>query len=158
MKEYVVDDKINSEFLVNRSVFTDQEIFEKEKEEIFNKYWLFIGHESEVVNKGDFHRKKVGGRNLLFTRGSDDVIRALYNSCSHRGALVCREDKGNSKVFRCFYHAWSFNNQGELVGMPGKEAFPETFNCNGSKNLQEVVRFESFRGFYFVNFDENAIT
>ncbi len=42
--------------------------------------------------------------------------------------------------------------------MPGKEAFPETFNCNGSKNLQEVVRFESFRGFYFVNFDENAIS
>jgi p-cumate 2,3-dioxygenase subunit alpha len=158
MKKYIVEDKLNSEFLVHRSVFTEQEILEAERDEIFNKCWLFIGHESEVQNKGDFHRKKVGGRNLLFTRGNDGVIRALYNSCSHRGALVCRENKGNSKVFRCFYHAWSFTNKGELVGMPGKEAFPETFNCDGAKNLQEVARFEHFRGFYFVNFDKNAIS
>lgn len=158
MKKYVVEDKLNSEFLVHRSVFTEQEILETERDEIFSKCWLFIGHESEVQNNGDFHRKKVGGRNLLFTRGSDGVVRAMYNSCSHRGALVTREKCGNSKVFRCFYHAWSFNNQGELVGMPGKEAFPETFNCNGAKNLQQVARFESFRGFYFVNFDKNAIS
>ena len=149
---------MNSEFLVHRSVFTEQEILKAERDEIFNKCWLFIGHESEVQNNGDFHRKKVGGRNLLFTRGSDGVVRALFNSCSHRGALVCREDKGNTKVFRCFYHAWSFTNKGELVGMPGKEAFPETFNCDGAKNLQEVARFENFRGFYFVNFDKNAIS
>jgi p-cumate 2,3-dioxygenase alpha subunit len=158
MKDYVIDDSLNSEFLVHRSVFTEQEILRKETEEIFSKCWLFIGHESEVSKLGDFHRKKVGGRNLLFTRGSDGVIRALFNSCSHRGALVCRENKGNSKVFRCFYHAWSFDNKGELVGLPGKEAFPASFNCNGSKNLQDVARLESFRGFYFVNFDPHAIS
>ena len=50
MKEYVVDDKLNSEFLVHRSVFTEQEILEAEREEIFSKCWLFIGHESEVPN------------------------------------------------------------------------------------------------------------
>jgi p-cumate 2,3-dioxygenase subunit alpha len=158
LKEYVIEDKLNSEFLVHRSVFTEQRILEMEREEIFSKCWLFIGHESELPNKGDFLRKKVGGRNLLFTHGQDGVIRALYNSCSHRGALVCRESKGNSKVFRCFYHAWSFDNKGQLVGMPGKEAFAESFNCSGSKNLQEAARLENFRGFYFVNFDENAIS
>ena len=158
MKRNVVEDKSNAEFLVNRRVFIDQEILETERDEIFSKCWLFIGHESELANNGDFHRKKVGGRNLLFTRGSDGVVRALFNSCSHRGALVCREGKGNSKVFRCFYHAWSFNNKGELVGMPGREAFPDNFNCDGTKNLQEVTRFESYRGFYFVNFDPTAIS
>jgi p-cumate 2,3-dioxygenase alpha subunit len=158
MKKYIVEDQLNSEFLVHRSVFTDQEILELEKKEIFNKCWLFIGHESEIPNNGDFIRRKVGGRNLLFTRGSDGVVRALYNSCPHRGALVCREDKGNSKVFRCFYHAWSFSNKGELVGMPGKDGFSKSFNCDGSKNLKEVTRMESYREFVFVNFDDNAIS
>ncbi|KAA9027032.1 aromatic ring-hydroxylating oxygenase subunit alpha [Niallia endozanthoxylica] len=158
MKKFVVEDKLNSEFLVHRSVFTEQQILEREKKEIFSKCWLYIGHESEIPKNGDFVRRKVGGRNLLFTRGSDGVVRALYNSCTHRGALVCRENKGNTKVFRCFYHAWSFTNKGELVGMPGKDGFSETFNCNGSKNLKEVTRLESYREFVFVNFDDNAIS
>ncbi|WP_045520684.1 aromatic ring-hydroxylating oxygenase subunit alpha [Neobacillus niacini] len=158
MKRYVLEDKLKSEFSVNRKVFIDQEILEVEREEIFSKCWLFIGHKSELPKNGDFKRKKVGGRNLLFTRGNDGEIRVLYNSCPHRGALVCRENKGNSKVFRCFYHAWSFNNHGELVGMPGRDGFPEDFNCDGSKNLKEVSRLEAFRGFVFVNFDTNAIS
>ncbi|WP_428912021.1 aromatic ring-hydroxylating oxygenase subunit alpha [Niallia sp. Krafla_26] len=157
MEKLVVENKVKPEFKVHRSVFTDQEIFEREKKEIFSKCWLFVGHESEIPNNGDFIRRKVGGRNLLFTRSSDGVIRVLYNSCPHRGALVVREEKGNSKVFRCFYHAWSFKNDGELVGMPGKDGFSETFNCDGSKNLKEVTRMESYREFVFVNFDNNAI-
>ena len=154
----MLEDQLNSEFLVHRSAFTEKEILELEKKEIFNKCWLFIGHESEIPKNGDFIRRKVGGRNLLFTRGSDGEVRVLYNSCSHRGALVCRENKGNSKVFRCFYHAWSFNNKGELVGLPGRDGFPESFNCNGSKNLKEVTRVESYREFVFVNFDDQAIS
>ena len=100
----------------------------------------------------------MGGRNLIFTRSQDGVIRAFYNSCPHRGALVTREAHGNSKVFRCFYHAWSFNNQGELVGMPDKDGFPNDHNCDGSKNLATVQRLENYRGFMFVNFDNDAIS
>ena len=66
-----------------------------------------------------------------YSHAEDGVIRALYNSCSHRGALVTRENCGNTKVFRCFYHAWSFNNKGELVGMPDKSGFPNDHNCDG---------------------------
>ena len=58
MKKYIVEDQVNSEFLVHRSVFTEQEILEVEKKEIFNKCWLFIGHESEIPNNGDFNTKK----------------------------------------------------------------------------------------------------
>ena len=125
MEKYIYEDKQKHKFLVDRRVFTEQEILEKERDRIFSKCWLYIGHESELPKKGDFKRKKVGGRNLLFNRGQDGIIRALYNSCPHRGAMVCREHSGNSKVFRCFYHAWSFDNKGELVGMPDKNGFPE---------------------------------
>ena len=58
---------MNAEFLVHRSVFTEQEILELEKKEIFNKCWLFIGHESEIPNNGDFITKKSRRyENLLF--------------------------------------------------------------------------------------------
>lgn len=158
MGKYVKEDQEKLTFKVNRQAFIDPAILETEREEIFSKCWLYMGHESEVPNKGDFHRRKVGGRNLLFTRSQDGEIRAFYNSCPHRGALVTREKCGNSKVFRCFYHAWSFNNQGELVGMPDKEGFPNDHNCDGSKNLETVNRLENYRGFIFVNFDDNAIS
>src|SRR5699024_12330651 len=72
--------------------------------------------------------------------------------------LVCREDSGNSRVFRCFYHAWSFTNDGKLASMPGRDGFPEDFNDDGSKDMKEVERLESYRGFMFVNFDENAVS
>ncbi|WP_077328483.1 aromatic ring-hydroxylating oxygenase subunit alpha [Virgibacillus siamensis] len=158
MNGYIHDDIEKNEFLVHRSVFTDREILARERAEIFNKCWLFIGHESEVPEKGDYKRKKVGGRNLLLVHSQDDEIRVLYNTCPHRGALVCRENEGNSRVFRCFYHAWSFKNDGSLTGMPGKDAFPDDFNDDGTKNMKAVNRFESYRGFMFVNFDDDAIS
>jgi len=158
MTSYIREDKEKHEFLVHRSVFTDREVLARERAGIFNKCWLFIGHDSELPEVGDFKRKSVGGRHLIFTKGSDGEIRALYNTCPHRGALVCREDSGNTKVFRCFYHAWSFKNDGELVGMPGKDSFPEDFNSDGSKNMTQVKRLESYRGFMFVNFDNDAIS
>lgn len=158
MNSYIFDDKVNNEFLVNRTVFTDREVLARERAEIFSKCWLFIGHESEVPEKGDYKRKKVGGRNLILVRSHDNEIRALYNTCPHRGALIARENEGNSRVFRCFYHAWSFKNDGCLVGMPGNDAYPEDFNNDGSKNMKAVNRFESYQGFLFVNFDDNAIS
>lgn len=154
----IQDNVKKNEFLVHRSVFTDREILARERAEIFSKCWLFIGHETEIPELGDYKRKKVGGRNLLFVHSHDGKIRALYNTCPHRGALVCREDSGNSRVFRCFYHAWSFTNDGKLASMPGRDGFPEDFNDNGTKDLKEVERLESYRGFMFVNFDENAVS
>ncbi|QDI92347.1 aromatic ring-hydroxylating dioxygenase subunit alpha [Salicibibacter halophilus] len=158
MTEIIRDNPEKNEFLVNRSVFTDREMLARERAEIFNKCWLFIGHETEVPGKGDFKRKKVGGRNLVLVHSQDDEIRALYNTCPHRGALVCRENEGNSRVFRCFYHAWSFTNDGKLAGMPGSDGFPDDFNDEGTKDMKAVNRVESYRGFIFVNFDDNAVS
>ena len=158
MNSYIIDDKEKHEFLVHRSVFAKEEILEQEKAEIFDRCWLFVGHETEIPELGDYKRKKVGGRNLLFVHSQDGQIRVIYNSCPHRGALICRENDGNTRAFRCFYHAWNFTNDGKLAGMPGKDGFPKDFNEDGSKNLKTVTRVESYRGLVFVNFDQNAIS
>ena len=64
MGKYVIEDKENFQFKVNREAFTSKEILEKERDAIFSKCWIYIGHESELENKGDFHRRKVAGREL----------------------------------------------------------------------------------------------
>jgi p-cumate 2,3-dioxygenase alpha subunit len=79
---------------------------------IFDRPWLYLGHESEVAEPGDFRARELGLRRIVFVRGKDRVVRALLNSCTHRGAEVCRERRGNAKSFQCFYHGWTFSNEG----------------------------------------------
>jgi len=154
----VVVDEEKHIFKVNRKVFTDEVIFQKEREKIFDTCWFYLGHVSEVEKNGDFVSRKVAGRPLIFNRDSEGNLKVLFNTCPHRGSIVCREHKGNSKTFQCFYHAWTFNNEGKLVGMPGRDAYPSDFNCDNSMNLREVPRFKVYRGFAFVNFDKDAIS
>ena len=87
-----------------------------------------MGHESEVENPGDFRRRTVAGRPLFFVRGRDGKVRVFLNSCPHRGALICRQDVGSANVLQCFYHAWSFNTNGKLIGVPGEDAYGPYFD------------------------------
>lgn len=152
----IIDDSERLLFKVNRSVFTRQDLLEKEKETIFNKCWIYVGHESEVSKNGDFVTRKVAGRPIIFNKDSNGKINAFVNTCAHRGALVCREREGNCKTFRCFYHAWTFRNDGQIIGIPGEEAYPPDWD-KSRMSLHSTPRLEGYRGFYFLNFDKNAI-
>ena len=127
-------------------------MFERERELIFDRCWIYLGHESEVENPGDYRRRMVAGRPLFFVRGRDGQIRVFLNSCPHRGALVCRRDTGNAEVLQCFYHAWTFSTDGELIGVPGEAAYGPGFD-RGELGLKQPPRIESYRGFYFVSFN-----
>jgi p-cumate 2,3-dioxygenase subunit alpha len=157
-KSLIIDDSSNFQFKVPRKAFVDPDIFEMEKKKIFDTCWLYLGHESELPEKGDFKRRRVGGRELIFNKDTEGKINAFLNTCPHRGALVCREEEGRTKVFRCFYHAWTFNSKGNLIATPSAKGYAENFNCSGEANLHEVPRIDSYRGFIFVNFDPNAIS
>src|SRR5690606_5335937 len=123
----IEDDRERGMFRVNRRVFTDAAILEEEWSAIFNKCWLYAGHESEIPNPGDFLTRTIARRPLILVRDQDGTVRALLNTCPHRGNLVCRDKKGNARGFTCFYHAWSFNTSGELVGLPGDDAYSPAF-------------------------------
>jgi p-cumate 2,3-dioxygenase subunit alpha len=145
-------------FRVNRDAYKSPEVFEREMELIFGKCWLYLGHQSELQKIGDFVSRRVGGRDLIFIRGRDGGISALYNNCTHRGARVCRERKGSAKNFSCPYHGWIFNTSGKLVSMNTVHGFPEDINADGRLDLRAVARLEHYRGFYFVNYNVNAIS
>jgi p-cumate 2,3-dioxygenase alpha subunit len=85
-------------------------------------------------------------------RGSDGRVRAFFNSCTHWGANVCRVDQGNAEVFQCFYHAWTFNNRGDLVSVPDETGYGEGF-CKEAMGLVSPPRVDNYRGLYFVSFN-----
>ena len=92
---------------ISREIYVNPDIFEQEMEQIFQRCWLFLGHESQLPNPGDFVISRMGTEEVILVRDrKDHQIRAFLNSCRHRGMKVCRYDQGNSLVFTCPFHAW----------------------------------------------------
>ncbi len=156
IEPYVVEDRDRGLFRVNRRAFVDPAILEREQRLIFDRCWLYLGHESEIPAAGDFLTRKVGGRELIFVRGRDGAARALFNTCPHRGAMVCREKHGNDSRFRCLYHAWTFNLEGRLVARPEAERYNKSIEP-GLHDLVPVAGLDDYRGLYFVNYDPGAM-
>lgn len=154
----VVDEDLERKrFRVHRSAMTSAEILRREVTEVFDRCWLYVGHASEVAEPGDYVRRSVGGRPIFMVRGHrTGEIKVFHNTCPHRGAVVCRTDAGNTKVFQCFYHAWSFNTEGALTGMPGREAYDGGPDFE-ELSLRPVARVEEYRGFVFACFDPGAV-
>ena len=152
LASWIIDNREEGVFRVNRRTLTDPQILALEKERVFDRCWIYAGHESEIPNPGDFRARNVAGRPVILVRGSDQQVRVLLNTCRHRGALVCRERAGNTKTFQCPYHAWTYNNRGELVGVPGEDAYSPAFDRQQFA-LATPPRLESYRGFLFISFD-----
>ena len=99
---------------------------------------------------GDFVTRRFGLRPVIFARDKDGQIRLLINRCPHRAALVCRQARGNARLFTCPYHAWSFANDGRCAGIPMSHAYGETFDLS-AHGLRQAPRVESYRGFVFAS-------
>jgi p-cumate 2,3-dioxygenase subunit alpha len=149
---FVIDDQEAGIFRVNRRAFTDAECLERERRRVFEKCWIYAGHESEVPHAGDFQSRNVAGRPMILARGDDGKVRVLLNTCTHRGALVCRQKTGNAKTFQCPYHAWTYNSRGQLIGVPGEDAYSPAFKRE-EFGLAQPAQVDNYRGFIFVCFD-----
>lgn len=148
----IIDNQQDGLFRVNRQAFTSQEILELERDRLFERCWIYAGHESEIPKPGDFRTRRVVGRPVILARGDDGTVRVLLNTCTHRGAFVCREQTGNARTFQCPYHAWTYNNRGELVGVPGEDAYSAAFDRH-ERRLAQAPRMDSYRGFIFISFN-----
>jgi p-cumate 2,3-dioxygenase alpha subunit len=144
------------DFRVHRSVFTEHEHLERERKTIFSNSWLYLGHASEVACPGDFVTRTVIGEQLIMCRDTSGELRVFFNACRHRGALVCREPSGNTERFRCLYHAWTYRNSGELIGVAERASFPPSFTPE--KFGLDSPRFEVYRDFVFITFNADAST
>jgi phenylpropionate dioxygenase-like ring-hydroxylating dioxygenase large terminal subunit len=152
----VVEDRANHTFQVNREVFVSRDVLEDEQRAIFDKCWIYVGHGSEIKNPGDFRTRSVAGRPVIFCRDRKGTPRAFFNVCRHRGAIVCREREGNARQFYCIYHGWTYNTDGTIKAIPGDDAYGPGYD-KSKKGLVEAPRLESYRDFYFLNLDRDAV-
>lgn len=153
----VDEDLDRHRFRVHRSSMTSQQVFETERERIFGHSWLYVGHESEVRDPGDYVRRPVGGRPVFMARGvKSGEIGVFHNSCTHRGAVVCRKDSGNAQTFQCFYHAWTFDTEGKLVGVPDRGGYGGGLEMS-ELGLARPARVDSYRGFVFLSYDPDIM-
>ncbi len=104
--------------LISRRIFVDEDIYRAELEKVFPRAWLFLGHESQVPNPGDYITTYMGQDPVLLWRDSRARVGAFLNSCRHRGVKLCRTDRGNANAVSCRYHGWTYNSQGDLTGVP----------------------------------------
>ena len=137
---------------ISRKAWSDPHVYELEKRGIFGKSWLFLAHESQIPNPGDFVQAYMCETPILVARGNDGAVHANINSCTHRGLPVCRADRGNTKSFVCPYHSWNYAVDGRLQAIP-QERHVEGKVDKSKLGLKRVPRVDSWQGMIFGSFD-----
>lgn len=145
---------------VDRRIFWDQDIYERELLQVFAKSWLFIAHDSQIPRPGDFITTWMGEDAVIVVRQLDGTIRAVINSCTHRGNRVCHADAGHVDQFVCNYHGWSFGiDGGRLLGVHESNIYEADPNWRPDElGLVEVAHLNTYKGLVFATFDRNAPT
>ena len=133
------------------SIYSDPAIFAEEMDKIFHTTWVYVGHDSEVPNVGDYKTTYIGQVPVIVTRDEQGEIQVLTNRCSHRGATVCNREKGKGASFICSYHGWEYGLDGSLLAV----GLPRGYNPGeldfASLGLARAPRVGSYRGFIFAS-------
>ncbi len=129
--------------------YTDPKFLELEKECIFSRTWQHIGNLSQLQNPGDHVVAAVADNPVLAVRGKDQVLRAFYNVCRHRGGpiAVCN-GRTEHHVLQCHYHGWTYLLDGSLRGVPDFDRV-ELFDKKDYGLIP--VDVETWEGLVFVN-------
>lgn len=138
---------------IHRSVYTDPGIFQIEMDRIWGKAWIYVGHESQVKEPGDYFATTLGLQPVVMTRHTDRRIHVLYNRCAHKGAQVIGDTCGHANVLRCCYHGWTYDTDGTCKHVPQDKGYAGTGFGKGDEaaNMQKVARVDNYRGLVFAS-------
>ena len=122
---------------------------------IFERTWVFVGHESEIPKPGDYKTTSIGLSPVILCRDENNVIHVLLNRCRHRAATVCQSERGNASFFKCDYHGWTYDMTGELRAVTLPRRFEATFDKSGL-GLLPAARVASYKGFIFASLSKQG--
>jgi phenylpropionate dioxygenase-like ring-hydroxylating dioxygenase large terminal subunit len=141
---------------ISREIFVNEDIYQEEQEQVFTRSWLFVAHESQVSKPGGYFVSCMGEESVILYRDWAGQLHVFLNSCRHRGMKFCRYVDGNTPVFTCPDHGWSFANDGKLVGVPYfKDAYHEKLD-KSKWGLVEVAQLETYKGSIWATWDGTA--
>ena len=132
-------------------VYSSPEVFQREKERMFMKDWLFVAHRDELQNPGDYLTHTVMGEPIVVARDRQGELHAFYNQCAHRGVEVA-SGRGNTKRFQCPYHAWTYDLDGKLVGAP----FMKEVGFDLTQCRLKPLQIGMWAGWIFVSFNPDV--
>jgi benzoate/toluate 1,2-dioxygenase alpha subunit len=147
----LIDDRADKRwFSVDRTVFTDEAIFDLEMRHIFESGWVFLGLASQAARAHDYFTTTIGRTPVVVMRDGDDRLAAFVNSCPHKGARICPLRQGHGRIHVCRYHSWSFDSAGANTAVKWEKAgaYAEDFSRR-DRNLVRLAGFADYRGFLF---------
>jgi phenylpropionate dioxygenase-like ring-hydroxylating dioxygenase large terminal subunit len=133
--------------------YWDPEFFAVEMERVIRPSWQIVCHESDVRNPGEWHTLEYLGESVAVVRGSDSKLRAFANVCRHRGSRLLDGTSGCARTIVCPYHAWTYNLDGSLRGIPQAETYAR---LDLTKIRLAAVEIELFQGFVFVRLEPGS--
>ncbi len=132
--------------------FVSPDVFAQEREAIFSRQWVCVGHQSQIVKAGDYLVQDVAGESLIVVRDQKRVIHGFYNVCRHRGTRLCEDQAGHAAAIQCPYHAWTYALDGRLIGAPHMDGVPGFDKADYSLGGMNLALWE---GFIFVNLGDD---
>ncbi|HEX8757178.1 MAG TPA: aromatic ring-hydroxylating dioxygenase subunit alpha [Steroidobacteraceae bacterium] len=133
--------------------YVDPAFLALERQYLWQRSWVYACHIDELPTPGSFLLLRKTGSPILLVRGKDDVVRAFYNTCRHRGGPVVRTEKGCVQGFVCGYHGWTYSLDGTLLNLRDKRDF---VGLDTAARGLKTVRCERFYNWIFINEDPQA--
>ena len=134
--------------------YYDPDFADREWEKVFAKTWLLACTVSDLREPGDFVKFDIGRESFVVVRGDDEVIRAHYNVCPHRGSQLVTEDFGSVGQFTCPFHSWRFDLDGKNVAVTDEDTFRPEVLCH--EHDMASVRCEQAAGLVFVSMNPDV--
>lgn len=137
-------------FSLAQPFYTNQSVFDFEWKHIWKKYWLFAGTLADIPKPGDYFVYQLHNDSIVIIRGNKGEVFAHYNTCRHRGSLICLEERGNAPKLVCPYHQWVFEKDGTLFKA---RLMPDDFDK--SEYGLHPVQVRVADGFIFISLSDN---
>jgi Rieske 2Fe-2S family protein len=134
---------------IPRERYTSRDFLALEYDRLFARTWQIAGRIEELRETGSFIEYRIGDRSVLIVRGDDGALRAVLNSCPHRGTRLGSDCGRFAGQIRCPYHGWRWSLEGKNSFVLDRHEFPDT--PEEAFDLR-VVACATWAGFVFVNF------
>lgn len=146
----LIESDATRDFSVDRSIYTDEKIFDLEMKHIFESTWIFLCLESQIPNSHDFSTVTIGRQPVLVVRNGEGRVNAFYNACAHKGNLLANTRFGTQKFFQCPYHAWTYDADGANISIKNKRVGDYSLPFESANHgLTPIAKVASYKGWVF---------